>query len=185
MANVLHEKKRPIKIALIGGARTGKDTVARYLCQQYGGFKRLAFGDALKDYLFQVFPDLPTEPKPRKEMIMFGQACREIDPQVWIKQLDIMSSMYKCVGVNRFVITDLRQENEVEYCKEKGYLIIKVEATADLQRARALEGGELLDVNNPLDRFALEFEDYDYKIENNGDLISLYSQIDKIMKTEK
>ena len=96
-----------------------------------------------------------------------------------------MSSMYKGVGVNRFVITDLRQENEVEYCKEKGYLIIKVEATADNQRARALEGGELLDVNNPLDRFALEFEDYDYKIENNGDLISLYSQIDKIMKAEK
>lgn len=181
MDKVLYRNGRPLKIALIGGARTGKDTIANYLGSK-AGFKRLAFGDSLKDFLFEVFPDLPREPKPRQAIIDFGQSCRDIDPLVWIKQLDRTARTYEKNGYANFVITDVRQANEIDYCREKGYLLVKVEASKEAQVKRALAGGEVLDTENILDSLALSFDSYDLKIENNGSLLDLYQQVDKLLE---
>lgn len=178
---LLNRKGKPFKIALIGGARTGKDTIAHYLSAVVD-FKRLAFGDALKKQLFEVFPDLPPSPKPRKAMIDFGQFCRTIDPLVWIKQLDQTAYNFEQAGYHNLVITDVRQQNEIDYCKANGYTIVKVVANASLCEERALEGGEILEVNNELDILALNFKDYDYLIENNGTVSNLYEQIDHILQ---
>lgn len=181
MDKVLYRNGRPLKIALIGGARTGKDTIANYLGSK-AGFKRLAFGDSLKDFLYGVFPDLPKESKPRKEMIAFGQSCRAIDPLVWIKHVARKTKAYELMGYQNFIITDVRQPNEIEYCRKNGYTLVKVEATKEAQIKRAIAGGEILDPENILDTLALTFEDYDLKIENNGSLLDLYKQIDKLLE---
>lgn len=178
---LLNRKGKPFKIALIGGARTGKDTIAHYL-KAVADFKRIAFGDALKKQLFEVFPDLPHTPKPRKAMIDFGQFCRTIDPLVWIKHLDQTAFSYERSGYHNIVITDVRQQNEIDYCRANGYTIVKVVANASTCKERALEGGEILEVNNELDILALNFKDYDYLIENSGTVANLYEQIDHILQ---
>lgn len=182
MDKILFRNGKPLKIALIGGARTGKDTIADYLGSQ-AGFKRLAFGDSLKDFLFEIFPHLKEEPKPRESMINFGQACREIDPLVWVKQLERTARTYEKNGYTNFVITDVRQPNEIEYCRRNGYTLVKVEASKEAQVERAEACGESLDTENVLDSLALNFKDYDLKIENNGSLLDLYEQINnKLLK---
>lgn len=179
MYNVLCTKQgKPIKIALVGGARTGKDTIAIYLGSTLG-FIRIAFGDSLKDMLFKVFPDLPVEPKPRGVMINFGQSCRAIDPMVWIKHLDRKAKHLEDKNV---IITDVRQPNEIEYCKDNGYILIKVVAPTKAQEQRALEGGEILDVNNELDQVALGFDGFDYEIINDGSLLELYNKVNEVIK---
>lgn len=181
MDKILYRNGKPLKIALIGGARTGKDTIAEYLIKK-AGFYRLAFGDGLKDKLFSTFPDLPEEPKPRDAMILFGQACRQIDPLVWVKELHRTSRICEKNGIANFVITDVRQPNELEYCVKNGYLLVKVEARACDQVARALLHGEHLDVDNELDIMATNFTEYDYKIVNDGSLGDLYKQVDKLIE---
>ena len=181
MCKILYKEGKPLKIALIGGARTGKDTIAEYL-GSVAGFTRLAFGDAMKEFLFSVFQDPPEEPKPREAMIGFAQSCREIDPDVWVKHLHTSYSQYRNMGYENFVITDVRQENEIAYCRREGYLIIKVEASNNLQVKRAKAGGEALNTFNVLDTLALNYKDYDLKIENNGSLLDLYKQIDTIIQ---
>lgn len=177
----INKQGRPLKIALIGGARTGKDTIANYL-GSVADFKRVAFGDALKEMLFTTFPDLPENPKPRKEMISFGQFCRTIDPLVWIKHVDHEVIKWNNFGYENIVITDVRQANEIDYCKYHDYTLVKVVASKEAQLKRALEGGEVLDVNNELDSIAKDFTEYDYVIENNGSLLELYEQVDKILQ---
>ena len=181
MDKILYRNGKPLKIALIGGARTGKDTIADYLINK-AGFFRLAFGDGLKDKLFSTFPDLPEEPKPRDAMILFGQACRQIDPLVWVKELHRTSRICEKNGIANFVITDVRQQNEVDYCKANGYILVKVEASTVNQVTRASVFGEELDTNNELDILAVNFTDYDYKIVNDGTLEELYSQVDKLIE---
>jgi dephospho-CoA kinase len=184
MCKVLLDRNgQPIKIALIGGARTGKDTIAGHLCNIFD-FKRVAFGDGLRDKLFETFPDLPHEPKPRQALIDFGQACRKIDPLVWIKQLHRTARVYEKNGYLNLVITDVRQPNEVEYCRKMGYKLVKVVSSADLQIARASQSGEKLDVNNELDAYALGFKDFNYIIYNNGSLETLYSQVENLISVE-
>ena len=177
MTNVLRNKKgEPIKIALIGGARTGKDTIGYYLTTVYG-FDRHAFADALRDNLSRVFPDLPLEPKPRDAMIKYGQLCREIDPLVWIKHLHKKTSdVTYAFGLENFVITDVRQQNEIDYCIEQGYTLVKVVADRETVIDRALQCGAVLDVDNELDKLALAYDGL--TIENNGDLDHLYKQVD-------
>ena len=177
MINVLRNKQgEPIKIALIGGARTGKDTIGYYLTTVYD-FDKHAFADALRDNLFKVFPDLPQVPKPRQAMIDYGQFCRKIDPLVWIKHLDRKTKdVTHAFGIENFVITDVRQQNEIDYCIENGYTLVKVVADRETVIERALQGGEVLDVDNELDKLALAYDGL--TIENNGDLDHLYKQVD-------
>lgn len=171
----------PLKIALIGGARAGKDTVALYL-GAISDFQRIAFGDAMKHHLYEIFPDLKDLPKPRQAMIDFGQACRGIDPLVWVKALARESKKWKEFGYANLVITDVRQPNELEYCLDNGYTIVKIEVEPEIAVARALEGGEVLDPNNSMDKFAREFDGADFTISNNGTLLELYEKVDEVLR---
>ena len=185
MDNIYIDKHgRPIKIALIGGARTGKDTIAGHLCNILG-FKRLAFGDKLKEIMFKTFLDLREEPKPRQEMIDFGQACRDIDPYVWIKHLHDQSLVYERLGHHNLVITDVRQPNEIQYCVDMGYTLVKVVASKETQIERASKSGEQLDVNNYMDATAVGYEGYDHIIVNDGTLEDLYTQVENLISVEQ
>lgn len=185
MDKILFDKYgKPIKIALIGGARTGKDTIAKYLGVAYS-FKRLAFGDKLKEFLYKAIPDLPTDPKPREAYITYGQLMRSIDPLVWVKWLDRECNLNKEIGYENFVITDVRQPNEVEYCIDNGYILVKVVAPREVQEERALKGGEVLDVDNELDKLALSFGGFDYVIENNGTKQDLFRKIEEVIEKAK
>jgi hypothetical protein len=129
-------------VGLHGYAQSGKDTVAKVLIERYG-FKRLAFADALREALYRLNPwvcvvlpfnfDVPKEDyvrlrdlvdtygwdeaKQYHEVRVLLQAMgtevgREvISDTVWI---DIVLRQIEQQWDGRFVITDVRFENEAQ-----------------------------------------------------------------------
>lgn len=127
-----------IYIALTGKMRSGKDTVARYLSAQFRkeGFfvNRIAFGDALKAKAKGLYPEEFTEgKKPRELFQWFGQTLRERNEDVWVNQvaqtINDKNNNSKQWGYNPqvYIITDLRQPNEYQFCKDNNFIIIKIE----------------------------------------------------------
>lgn len=148
-----------IYIALTGKMRSGKDTIARYLSAQFRkeGFSvnRIAFGDALKVKAKELYPEEFTEgKKPRELFQWFGQTLRERNEDVWVNQvaqaINKKNKDTKWMGYNPqvYIITDLRQPNEYQFCKDNNFIIIKVECN-DVTRINRMH--ELGDNFTPTD----------------------------------
>lgn len=186
------------RIALTGKLRSGKSTVAWHLIGNYD-FERVSFGTALKSYADEIFDHLTetiTQPcpfggeytvgkrKPRWLYQKFGQLMREIDPDVWIKHAEDTVKMYERYRDTRgIVIDDLRQPNEYEWCRDNGYIIIRINADDGVRVERASVLRDDFDVDNlnhETEQYVDTF-DVDYEIYNNGSLGELKAQVDEIM----
>lgn len=150
-------------VGIAGRKRSGKDTVALMLEEEYG-FKRLALANPLKECL-STFLGVP-EPPDKESVVSFsvsqedlmemahllrldsgvfierfreqmkewcGQSCytlpyrkliqtvgtdicRALDEQVWIRRTMYEITMYKKYGGrNKFVVSDIRFDNEAEF----------------------------------------------------------------------
>ena len=125
-------KKRLIGIT--GRARSGKDTVARFLMEQ--GFQRLAFADPLRagvaaflgkdpEAVFSdsrkdqpLRPDWPAHVTPRLLLQSVGtQGVRNhVDPNFWIW---LAADKY-AQATESVVVTDVRFEEEAEWVRSQG-----------------------------------------------------------------
>jgi hypothetical protein len=180
----------PIKLALCGRLRSGKDTAAQYLTLFYD-FQQFAFADPLKRYLHEIFPHVPREPKPRALYQAFGQKLREIDPDVWVNltmhKIDEYLRQYACDCSPlkpRVVVTDCRQQNEYDRLRAEGFVFIRINADDELRIRRALEAGDDFteeDLRHETELLVDSF-DVDYEVYNNGTTSELYAQIDEIMR---
>jgi dephospho-CoA kinase len=177
-----------VKIALTGKLRAGKDEVAQYLYIRHG-FNRVAFGDALKRHAHEVFPWIPQSSKPRALFQAFGQLMREIDPDVWVKHaeravqgaLDFrVNTGAERVGI---VLTDVRQANEVAWCRENGFTLIRVTAPDEVRIARAIEAGDDFTVHDLAHETELAIDGFevDYEIVNDGSVDELKAKVDEII----
>ena len=186
-----------IKIALTGKMRSGKTSAAIHLLAEYG-FETLSFGGKLKLFADEIFacsdvykpePIYEDTPigrhvvgyrKPRRLYQDFGQAMRQLDPDIWIKHAE---AKLKSSEAERIVIDDLRQPNEYEWARANGFVIIRVNAPEYLRIERAEAVGDNFDIadlthetEKHVDTFAV-----DYEVNNNGDIRDLERQIDEIM----
>jgi dephospho-CoA kinase len=175
-------------LALCGEMRCGKDTVAKYLEEQYG-FMPFAFGDNLKKGFHYTYPHIPRDPKPVRGYQLYGQLMRYVNyPDYWIDQCfhDIETARPFAKGYSepfRFVITDMRQPNEFETCTNTGIVTIRIEAPIEVRLERIKAAGDEFDPKN------LNFETethirgfkVDHIIKNYKDLQYLYDQVDFIM----
>jgi dephospho-CoA kinase len=177
------------KIALTGKLRAGKDEVAQHLYIKHG-FNRIAFGDALKKEALAVFPWIPQNSKPRALYQKFGQLMREIDPDVWIKHAERsvngtidfrVNTGHERVGI---VITDVRQQNEVDWCRANGFTLIRVTAPDEVRIARAVAAGDDFTVHDLAHETELAIDGFavDYEIVNDGSVDDLKAQIDEILE---
>ncbi|MFS0562599.1 AAA family ATPase [Terribacillus sp. 179-K 1B1 HS] len=183
------------RIALTGKLRSGKSTVERHLTQQHG-FNSVAFGDQLKYFAHKIFDDAtddaaydpfrPGSPqKPRALYQQFGQLCREIDPDVWIKHAQRTVEYYERLrDTTGIVISDLRQPNEYEWAKANGFTIVKVVADDAVRLERARQAGDKMteedfvhDTESYVDGFAA-----DYTVVNDGELAELQRKVDGIIE---
>jgi dephospho-CoA kinase len=179
----------PLKLALTGRMRSGKDSVADYLARQYG-FARFAFGDGIRKVCRELFPDQMAQArKPRALLQGVGQAMRAFDPDVWINRT--LNEVNDWLRVNTIVetvkpnvvICDLRQPNEYECLRSEGFVIIRVNASDETRIQRMIDAGDTFDD----DTLTHETEQHvgsftvDYEIDNNGSLAELYAQVDEIM----
>ncbi|SHE67066.1 Dephospho-CoA kinase [Seinonella peptonophila] len=171
-------------LGLMGQARSGKDTVADYLIENYGYIK-FAFGTKLKITANDLFGE--STAKDRGLYQWFGQECRKIDSDIWIKLMvaDINThlSLFDEVEEVKFVITDIRQPNERLWAKDHGVKVIKIETPLEMRIDRIIERGDectLKQLRDETERM-LEVMTYDFLVENEGSLDDLKDQVNSIM----
>jgi hypothetical protein len=119
-------------ICLAGVSGAGKDTVGGLLIR-HRGFERVAIADPMKAILmtlFQLSPDqLWGEGRnvvdsrlgmaPRELYQRFGQACVELDPEVWLRPFRLRVESLLGSG-GKVVCTDLRTANEWKVARALG-----------------------------------------------------------------
>ncbi|WP_207732372.1 AAA family ATPase [Heliobacterium chlorum] len=170
-----------MKIALTGKMRSGKDAAADYLVDHYG-FKKFAFGDAIRNLCKELFPSADQDGKPRELYQNVGQALRDVDPDVWVNY--VLRQIERETGPDDdIVITDLRQWNEYFSVLEAGFDVVKINssATTRIQRMKRLgEPIQLAQFNHETEKF-VEQIDVDFEITNEGTLKELHCLIDNAL----
>lgn len=172
----------PTKIALCGRMRSGKDTIARHLYFEHGFYEPLAFGSALKFYAHQIFFDIDREPKPR-ELYQFMNVMRDYDPDVWIKHLAISVRTAEDIHAKGIVVTDARQENEIDWLREHGFVIVRVETPEDERVKRIELAGDIAD-ESALSHKTESYVDEivaDYTLVNDGTIDDLLTKVDELV----
>lgn len=176
-------------IGLFAKMRSGKDEVFKILDRMGFDVERVAFGDVMKESFYERFPHIPKDPKPIDLLQKYGQAMREIDPDVWVrptmnrKQLKADILAQAGLMVPSFVFTDIRQPNEYQAVKDSGAFMVKVEAPLELRVKRMLELGETVTpevLEAPTERYIDTFES-DFVIYNDGTIEDLEKQVTEMI----
>lgn len=180
-----------LRLVIAGELRSGKSTLANYAEEHYH-MAPFAFGDELKSAFHYFYPHIPRDPKPRKGYQLFGQFMRYVyGEDYWLKQCfeNIETSRKAAAGYGFShdfapIITDARQPNEFEYCREQGYKIIKVVAPLEARKERALKEGDVFneeDLQHETELYVKTLTP-DYLIINDGTLQELCAQFDRVVE---
>jgi hypothetical protein len=123
-------------IGITGKARSGKDTIAGMIAKSTRSTDVAAFADPMKQMLslgLGIDPSVLYDPMKDSEYLDYDCSPRHmmqtlatewgrevVHPDIWVKALDksIEYSTY-----DHTVISDVRFDNEAEYCRKKGVLI--------------------------------------------------------------
>lgn len=176
----------PRLIGLAGVSGAGKDAAGAYLAERHG-FVRVAVADALKEEMARLFglsreqlwgagrnvvcPRLGRTP--RELYQRFGQACRDIDPDVWIRLLRCNVAERLGRG-ERVVCTDVRMPAEMKAVVDLGGYVWKlVRAGAGAPGVLALDVTEAGLVGEPTGIARV--------IGNDGLLPDLYARIEEAL----
>ncbi|MBZ4409825.1 hypothetical protein VZQ01_10505 [Myxococcus faecalis] len=138
-------------ICLAGVSGAGKDTLGQFMAERYD-FERVALADPIKAALMgllQLDPeqlwgerrnkvDARLGRTPRELYQRFGQACVELDPDVWLRPFRLRVDAIRRGG-GRVICTDLRTRAEWQAARELGASIWLIErpgagAPGDLAR---------------------------------------------------
>lgn len=169
-------------IGIHGKFRSGKDEVAKYLARNYG-YTRYAFADEMKRAYFDLFED--SGGKPREGLVWFGQTMRERDPDIWVRKMfnEIESDAASWSVPPLPAISDLRLPNEYDRLRSEGFTLIRVECPEHIRMWRAIQAGDDVTTRDlaSITETALDGYDFDYTLDNSGNLDELYTQIDGMM----
>ena len=169
-----------MRIALTGRMRSGKDSVGDYLVTRYG-FTKYALGDGVRLVCRLLYPETVAKGKPRQLYQAVGQGMRQIDPNVWLKYV---ARNIERDGLENIVITDVRQQNEVDMLQRAGFIVVRVNTRYQTRLKRMVACGdifELADLNHETELHIETFAVY-YEIFNDGDMEDLYQQIEQLLK---
>jgi dephospho-CoA kinase len=160
-----------MKIALVGYARSGKDTVAELIKSELKSCKIVSLGDEMKKEFHKLFPSIPKDPKPRDHYETFGQSMREIDPDVWINKVKLPNER----GFKNVVITDVRQLNEAEWVKDNDFYLVEVWSPLGFRVQRSEYDSEFTAVNSS-EAHLHEIKCH-YKLDNAGSIEDLKEKV--------
>ena len=168
-------------IYLTGGkAGSGKDTMADYLCKNYG-CKRLAYADALKDYTsekYNIDRNLFDTQEGKMKVIKVN------DSELTIRQLLINVSLEKKINnenlwIDIVIQKILDSDNEFIVISDFRYPAEYYELTKKFDNVSTIKiVRNNVNLINDHSETALDAFDFDCIIYNNSDLKSLYSTID-------
>lgn len=172
-----------MKIALTGKMRSGKDTVADMFIEK--GFKPYKLSMGITEVINTFFSDnVKDGNKMRNYYTTIGQSLRELDDLVWVKhtwsKIQKEPFHYICKDV---IITDIRQKNEEEFLRDKGFIIIKVEAATHIRKERAMLADS--DFNEKeMDHeteISVDTIEEDFCIVNEGTLMELNDKVNNLI----
>lgn len=173
------------KVAVIGKIRSGKDSFAKTFID--AGYKEFKFQDGINLVIDTFFPGARKEGKPRKLYQQIGQHMRAIDGDVWVRYTfnEIAEyEQYMKPFDSRVIITDVRQENEINHLREAGYTIIKVDASLETRIARMKAAGDnfnIEDLNHETEQYA-DIVVPDILVKNEGTLDQLFLDAGRVMR---
>lgn len=179
------EKKKPIIFIIYGKARSGKSTITEYIKEYYNNKNiksiDLMYAESIKNYAKKIMNwDGKEETKPRDFLQYLGTEIirNKIDNNFFINRMlqdiEVYSYYYDVI-----IITDarLKEEIEVPYNKYEKVIRIKIEGNnsdlTDKQKQHITETA----LN--------DYDEYEYKIINNGTLEELKNKINNILDEVK
>lgn len=127
----------PKIIAVSGKLGVGKDYLIDNVIKPFlktKSYLHISFADQLKVNLMTTlgvsYEDAYIEktPESRKLMQQVAEIERKRDKDVWINFLKSWLKVYSNRGIEYFLISDLRYENEYEFLKSQNACIIRIEA---------------------------------------------------------
>jgi len=161
-------------IGLSGYARSGKDTVASILVDEYG-FHRVAFADKIREFLLEINPILSDGKRLNETVLEIGwenaKAQSEVrrllqDTGIGARKLFgenfwITQSLREWAQSDRIVITDVRFKNEASTITTNHGLIWRVERDG------------VSPVNKHVSEQDMDNWDFDLYLPNNGTIEDL------------
>jgi len=168
-------------IGLTGKARSGKDTIAKYLCEHYG-FKHYDF---YKDVLVPELEKRGLEPTKMNASLVGNEMRKE-------EGMDIMAKrLLKKIDVPDAVVTGFRSPEEVEYFKEHthDFTLVFVDAEPEVRFSRRSpldpQTKEEFFKRDEMDEKGKNMEAVflmaDNVIDNNGTLDELYEKVEELL----
>lgn len=182
-----------IKIAFIGRQRSGKTTGAEALHHHFlkDGWEgthvyRTSFGKRMK-VEFEKFTGEKFDKKEHRKMIqMFGQLHRSYKDDIWVNHVANEMIVAEQRDYSHFIIDDVRQANEVEFCKKNGFILIYVDVPLVTLEMRCKELGEPFTPDHSTEQVEQFYLHADLRITNNSleskfkeDLIDCVEQLIK------
>lgn len=177
-----------MKIALFGKMRSGKDTVADILVNEYN-FTKISFGEGIRKIIEEFFPESLSKGKPRHHYQFIGQELRKLNKDVWInnmlkraENIRIQNLIYTGNSTD-FVVADGRQLNEAERLREEGYTIILVVADeiTRIERMEKLNDDYTLDMLRHETEQQVDLIEPDYVLLNTDSVDGLKRRIKDIL----
>lgn len=193
-------------IAIMGKARSGKDSLAAELIRRYA-FTRLAFADPLREAALKLDPIITTDafgpvrlsevleqggwerakdeyPEIRRVLQRMGQGVRDMDEDFWLNVL-----LRKADGADKLnmpvVVTDVRYPNEAEALKARGFLMLRiVRGGHGCVSARYLQPNQE-QLAAHISETALDDFAADLTLPNNGTLFSLQAAAADIVELRR
>lgn len=181
-------------IGIVGLNGSGKDTAAKYINEKYA-FDWISISDLVRKECVNSGLSVSN----RDNIYQVAESMREKHgPDVWIKKALENYSKEK-----KFVLSSFRHPSEIDLLKEKGGMIILIDAPIEIRFKRTVDRV----LHNPDDHGSMVFEDFvkkeerelsnpdpnkmqmgkcikmfDHKIDNSNNLDVLKNSIDELMK---
>lgn len=177
-------------IGLSGYAQTGKDTIAKYLIDNYG-YRRIAFADPLREALYNLDPiisDIPEVPgvslanavdnlgwellkqgSPQTRNLLQRMGT-EVGRKMFGTDFWVYQAFKNVLSDDKIVFTDVRFPNEYAHIKSHFGKVFRVEKPG-------IEA-----VNAHISETALDNYDFDGILVNDGSIEKLHETVDLLMK---
>lgn len=163
-------------VAFSGKAGAGKTTLAELtiaaLKKRGHPAYPLAFGDALKREVRELYGVEKNDPAGRALLIGHGEARRDSDPLYWIRKVDYTLDE---LGWSSFVVLDdLRFPTELAWAKGRGFLTVRIDAPNHLRTRRLSSIGADPSIVTSASRTEVGLDkcyaDFDLLVKNDGSL---------------
>lgn len=158
-------KTKGLKIAIGSKSRTGKDTIADEIVRVRGGTK-LAFSGPLYDITNFIQSSLNKPVHKDPDLLKFiGQGLKDIyEPDVWAASIEFkINDLLAEDDSSNIIISDLRFTEEWDIIKRYGFVTVRVN-----RKDRPIDRDP-----NHVSEVCLDNKEFDYVIENDGDLEDL------------